>query len=114
MSWGDVDLAYRTLKDYYPTYIKKKNEQNIFVEGIYVDNELGRKFKEKGNIEKRKLRLLPSDQFPMTNEINIYDDKIFIISHKDLTGVIIQNKEIVETQRSIFKLGWAACQQYNK
>ena len=40
------------------------------------------------------------------NEINIYDDKVAIISHEDQIGVIIQNKNIADTQRSIFELGF--------
>lgn len=111
LAWANVDLAWKTLEDYYPTYIRKKNERNIVVQGIFVDTKMGRRFQDRGHIEKRTVRLIPADQFPMSNEINIYDDKVFIISHKDLTGVIIQNKEIADTQRSIFKLGWQMAQK---
>jgi len=114
LAWADIDLAWQTLEDYYPEYIRKKNERGIFVEGIFVDNEMGRVFKERGRTEKREVRLVPADQFPMSNEINIYDDKMAIISHKDLMGVIIQNKQIADTQRSIFALGWEAAGEHDK
>jgi sugar-specific transcriptional regulator TrmB len=105
-AWADVELAWNTLKDYYPSYIKKKNERNIFPVAIMVDNERARIFKEKASIEHRDVRLVPADKYPMSNEINIYDDKVSIISHRDMMGVIIQNREIADTQRSIFKMCW--------
>lgn len=114
LAWADIGLAWRTLEHYYPEYIRKKNERGILVEGIFVNNEMGRLFQKRGVPEKREVRLVPADEFPMSNEINIYDDKVAIVSHKDLMGVIIQNKEIADTQRSIFKLGWKAAREYEK
>ncbi len=106
-AWADVELAWNTLEDYYPTYIRRKNERNVKVDGVFVDNKIGRRFKSKGKIENREVYLIPEKDFPMSNEINIYDDKVAIISHKDLMGVIIQNREIADTQRSIYKIGKA-------
>ena len=50
--------------------------------------------------------LIPKEDYPFKNEINIYDDKIAIISHEDKMGVIIQNANIAETQRSIFNFAF--------
>ena len=80
----------------------------MLVHAILLNNKMGQVFKDREKAEKREVHLVPADKFPMSNEINIYDDKVAIISHKDLMGVIIQNKQIADTQRSIFKLGWDA------
>ena len=58
----------------------------------------------KGKEELRELYFIPRNEFPFKNEINIYDDKVAIISHEDNVGVILQNKNIADTQRSIHKL----------
>ena len=71
-------------------------------------------FDEKGKIVHlqdqqyyRKMRLIPEDQFNFTNEINIYDDKVSIISFKDeLIGMIIESNEISSSQRAIFDMCW--------
>ncbi len=63
-------------------------------------------FKKFGEAELREIYLIPKEKFPFRNEINIYDDKVAIISHEDEIGVIIQNKNIADTQRSIFELGF--------
>ena len=107
-TWGDGELAWNTLEDYYPKYVEKKNKQNIHVKAILVDNARGREFKSLAAKENREVKLISGDMFPMSNEINIYDDKIFMISHNDKMGVIIENAEMANTQRSIFELSWNA------
>lgn len=52
--------------------------------------------------------------FPFATEINIYNNKISIVtfSTKGLIGVIIENKEIYETLKSIFNLTWMTGGKY--
>lgn len=106
LTWMDASLAAGTvLKDYYPTYIKKKKQKNIWVRGIFTYDQEALKFKKSGPEELREVYLIPKKEFPFKNEINIYNDKVAIISHEDQMGVIIRNQNIADTQRSIFKLG---------
>ena len=115
LCWADVSLAVGTvLGDYYPSYVKKKVERKIFLRGIFCDDKLAREFKAKGKEELREVRLISKKKFPFKNEINIYDDKVAIISHEDKIGVIIQNKAIADTQRSIFELGWEYAKMLDK
>lgn len=107
LTWADVSLATQTvLKDYYPSYIKEKVKRNIWNRGIVVDEKFGRAYQSRGDLELRELYLIPKEDYPFKNEINIYDDKMVIISHKDLIGVVIQNKSIADTQRSIFNFAF--------
>lgn len=106
--WADAELATETvLADYYPTYIKKKVQKEIFAKAILGDDPRARLFKQSEKEELREVRLIPKDLFPFKNEINIYDDKVAILSHRDKVGIIIENKNIADTQRSIFQIGWA-------
>ena len=107
LCWADVEMAVGgLLKNYYPKYIAKKIKNNVYLRGILGDDELARRFKKEGKAELRDVRLIPKDKFPFKNEINIYDEKVAIISHQDKVGVIIQNKNIADTQRAIFEMGW--------
>lgn len=114
LCWADVKLAWDYLIDYYPTYIKKKNVRPIWVRGIFCDDSRARKFKELGNEEFREVYLIPKSKYPFKNEINIYDDKVAIISQKDKVGVIIQNQAISDTQKAIFHLGWDYARMLDK
>lgn len=106
LCWADVTEAVTSLKDYYPTYIAKKVKRKIFLRGIFCADKLAKRFQEHSKDEFREVHLIPKDRFPFKNEINIYDDKVAIISHADQMGIIIQNKNIADTQRSIFEFGF--------
>ncbi len=108
LCWANPELVMSLLSDYYPSYIKRKIERQIWLRGIFCFDNIGLKFQQKGKEELREVYLIPKKQFPFKNEINIYDDKVAIISHEDKTGVIIQNKNIADTQRAIFELGFVA------
>lgn len=107
LCWADVTEAVTTLREYYPTYIAKKVKRGIWVRGVVCADKMAQRFKDKGKEELRELYLVPKKDFPFRNEINIYDDKVAIISHEDKIGVIIQNKNIADTQKAIFRLGFA-------
>ena len=104
--WANPQIAMELLEDYYPYYVEKKVERKIWLRGIFCSDSIGEELKAKGKEELREVYLIPSEKFPFKNEINIYDDKVAIISHQDQIGIIIQNKNIADTQKSIFNLGF--------
>lgn len=105
--WADVSTAAQSvLSEYYPTYIRKKVDRELWVRGIVSDDPIARAFKARGDKELRELYLISKEDYPFKNEINIYDDKVAIISHADNVGVILQNANIATTQRSIHKLAF--------
>lgn len=105
--WADMTLITTTVfKNYWRTYIKKRVERGIRVRGILSFDKLALEFKRRSKEDLREVHLIPKDAFPFQNEINIYDDKVTMISHEDLLGIIIQNKRIAETQRSIFNFAF--------
>jgi len=114
LCWADISLAHKTLEEYYPLYIKKKNILNLFVRGIFTDDKKSKEFQKKEKLEKREIRLIPKENFPFKNEINIYNDTVSIISHKELIAIIIKSKDIADTQRSIFKFGWEYAELLSK
>lgn len=112
--WANPGIAMELLEDYYPSYVEKKVEKKIWLRGIFCYDKVGKEFQSKGRKELREVYLIPTEKFPFKNEINIYDDKVAIISHEDKVGVIIQNKNIADTQRSIFNLAFEYAKILNK
>lgn len=106
LCWADVELAVTSFKEYYPNYLKKRVEKGIFLKGIFCDDKFARDSKKRSEKELREVCLISKKDYPFKNEINIYDDKVAIISHKDKVGVIITNQNIADTQRSIFKFAF--------
>lgn len=93
--------------NYDEEYVAKRAKKKIFLRGICPKDKAGEIVKQQDNKYHRQFRLIPSEQFDFTNEINIYDDKVAIISFKDeLIGMIIESVEIANSQRAIFEMCW--------
>jgi len=89
-------------------YVKKRAKKQIHLRYLSKDTPTEREEKKKDKQLLRESRLLPAKTFGITNEINIYDDKISIITLKDeRIGIIIESKEISQTMRIIFELIWS-------
>lgn len=94
--------------NYDQEYIQERIRKGIFLKGIAPDDIKGIGVKKLDSVSLRETRLLPSEDFHFTNEINIYDNKVAITSfHNELIGILIESDEIADTQRDIFKMAWA-------
>lgn len=101
--WADMDQATSgPLEDYYPKYIRKRVKNKIYVRAVFVKNKVGEVLASIGKSQLREAYLVSREDLPIRNEINIYADKIAIISHQDEVGVILQNKFMADSQRAIF------------
>lgn len=93
--------------NYDEEYVAKRAEKKIFLKGISPKDKAGEIVKTEDGKYHRECRLIDSDQFDFTNEINIYDNKVSIISFKnELIGMIIESAEIANSQRAIFEMCW--------
>lgn len=94
-------------------YVEERVKRGIRLRGIAPDDNAGRSVHGADHDHLREIRLVPASEFDFTNEINIYDHKVAICSFdsglhgdKDMFGVIIESKEVAETQRQIFEMAW--------
>ncbi len=72
---------------------------------IAKDGPKGRLIKDKDQQQLRKTRLVPDIDFE--TEINIYENKVSLISfRKPYAAVIIEDKAIAQTMKSIWNLVW--------
>jgi sugar-specific transcriptional regulator TrmB len=111
---GDEILAYSSaesihkyfgdeyVKNYLANRVSKGITQRAIVE--YSPEALGHKTNDAK--ESRRTFLVDKEKFPFSNEINIFENKILILSYKDFLGVLIESSEIAKTQRAIFELAW--------
>lgn len=107
------------IRVHWPTYdedyVTQRANKQIHLRGIAPDDEHGRMVHSRDTENFREIRLISKEKFNFTNEINIYDNKVAIISFKDeLIGMIIESPEIANTQRAIFKMTWEFCDLMQK
>lgn len=88
-------------------YVKKRAQKNIPLRYITKDTPQERQERQKDSELLRQSRLLPPHSFSISNEINIYDNKVSIITLKEeKIGVLIESQEIARTMRIIFEVLW--------
>lgn len=93
--------------EYDEQYVSKRVKKKIHLKGIAPEDEYGKRVHSQDKSTYREIRLVPTDRYDFTNEINIYDNKVAIVSlHDELIGMIIESPEIAKTQRSIFQMAW--------
>lgn len=94
-------------------YVAERVKRGIRLRGIAPDDAAGKRVHGEDRERLREIRLVSAREFDFTNEINVYDSKVAICSFdsglrgdQDMFGVIIESKEVAETQRQIFEMAW--------
>lgn len=107
--WGCADIERVNVE--FPEYLKRelipmRIKNRWLAKSVFVDNEHGRALKAGDKGELRESYLVPGGAYPMPAEIDVYDDKITMISFEkgEFVGLVIQNGAFAETLRSMFKL----------
>jgi len=113
-AYASVRDMHKALPNYFPDYYHRRAKKKIFINAILpaTKEAIERKLFDKA--EARKSRLVPIDKFNFSPEINIYDNKVAIMSLAEEFGVIIESKEIAEAQKKIFSLAWETAKQFDK
>lgn len=119
---GSQILAYATGEGYYDSdpvfikeYLRQRVRKKISVKAIGPDSEINRSYVDQDKDQLRQTLLVPADKFPFTNEIDIYGNKVAIISLQgELLAVIIESESIAKTQWAIFELAWLGAEKFKE
>jgi sugar-specific transcriptional regulator TrmB len=102
----------KTIRNYWPEYdveyVAQRVKKKIYLRGISPHDEYGEEVVAANKSSHREIRLVPPTEFSFANEINVYDDKVSIISfgQDEIVGMIIESHEVADTQRAIFMMAW--------
>lgn len=101
----------KEIRDFWPEYdteyVADRVKRQIYLRGIAPDDDYGKEVQTENAKMFREIRLIPNDKYNFGNEINIYDNKVAIISFQyEPIGMIIESAEIASTQRAIFEMVW--------
>ncbi|EKD47864.1 MAG: transcriptional regulator, TrmB [uncultured bacterium] len=107
LNYADSKGIRQMWPEYDIEYVEKRVKRKIYLRGISPADEHGKKVKAEDWNNYREIRLVDSNEFDFSNEINIYDNKVAIVSFSPTPlGMIIENESIALTQRAIFKMAW--------
>jgi len=110
---GGEILAYVTIEtpkalgEYTIDYVTRRAKKGIRLRGIYNDSPEIRKYLIHNKEQLRESKIISEKEMPLENEINIYSNKMIIITYRpEPFGVLIESKEVADTQRAIFEMAW--------
>lgn len=109
-AYASVRDMHAALPDYFPAYYERRSKKGITIRAILPATPEAIERARHDKQEARESILVPADQFDFSPEINIYDDKVAIMSLGEEFGVIIESKEIATAQKKIFELAWLGAQ----
>ncbi len=104
--FAKYEELHGTLKTYFPEYYRRRATKGIFGRALITDTPLARERKKHDKEEAREIRLVPKDKFDISPEIDIYDNKVMIVSWREKLGIIIESGEIADAMKKIFDLVW--------
>jgi len=112
---GSEFLAFTSLEDIYnvipesyrKSYLKRRSAKKISVRVIVKEDDFSKAYIGENKKEYRKTLAIKKEQFPLSNEINIYKNKVAILSFGDeKIGIIIESRQIAESMKAIFNVMW--------
>ncbi len=93
-------------QDFIDSYIKRRLRRKILVKILLPNTEANHIFSKKSKAELREVRFLENDKFPIPNEIMVCDNKVILLSFSAQIGVIVEDKDIALSLKSIWQLLW--------
>ncbi|MEK9133124.1 MAG: helix-turn-helix domain-containing protein [Patescibacteria group bacterium] len=94
-------------KQYDKWFVKKRAQKRIPLRYIAKESPVEKQEEKKDPKFLRKSRHFPAGSFDISNEINIYDGKVSIITLKnEKIGLLIQSDEIYRSMKILFELLW--------
>ena len=91
---------------YVTNYIRKRVEKNIKIKVIAPSDEGSIEIISKDREQLRESLIIPKEEYYFAVEIDIYDNKVLMVSWKENFAVLIESKEIADTHRNAFRIGW--------
>ena len=105
LAYANVKTMHDTLPDFFPEYYKQRTKKRIPIRALFVDNELGRKRIKRNQAELRKSKFIPQGN-TFSPEMNIYNNKVMVVSWQEQMAYIIESQELSDLQRTTFELLW--------
>lgn len=92
-------------------YVTERVKIGISMRFIAPDNPETMEYIKQDKKQKRQTRAVPAELFPFSAEVDIYGNKVAIITlGKEMAAVILESEDIAKTFRMFFELSWRGTQ----
>ena len=104
-AYANMDSIVRAMGEDFERYLKQRIALNIHARAIAPENETWRQRALQSKAELRDVRFIRSGA-EYSPEINIFDDRVLMISWKENFAVLISSKDFAHAQRVIYDELW--------
>jgi hypothetical protein len=112
LAYASVEHQYAFYPGYFPEYYERRTELSIPVKCILAYSKDSFRIRNLDEEQIRKTYIVPS-RFAISPEINVYGNKIAIMSLKEKFGVIIESKEVADAFSKLFELAYERAKEYD-
>jgi hypothetical protein len=105
-SYSSIESMQKALPNKFPEYYKRYNQDLENIRSIIPHTELAKEMAKSSDAKTSTLTLIDKEKFSFTPEINIYDNKIALLSCQEKFGIIIESEELASAFKKIFELSW--------
>lgn len=104
-AYADIGSIVSSMGKDFDAYLKRRVKKKIHARAIAPDTKVWRTWAKRGRQDLRDVRFMRpgSEYFP---EINIYDDRVLMISWREQFAVLMTSRDFAHTQRVIFDELW--------
>lgn len=113
LACASVENQHNFSPGYFPAYYNRRTKKGISLRCFLADTPDSRRIQSLDKAHIRTTYLIPK-KFQISPEINIYDNKVAIMSLKEKFGAIIESDEIADAFRKMFELAYERAEQYDR
>ncbi|MBU1164169.1 hypothetical protein KKA15_01230 [Patescibacteria group bacterium] len=111
--FGSLLTVYENFKNMFDLFEERINSNKIKMAKDFIGNSQWEINYAKNNQRaNHEIRISP---LPVEIDFSLFEDKVAILSHQDnLYAVVIQDKKIVESFKSLYELAWSSVEKVKK
>ncbi len=108
LCFSNAQGLYTEVKRLEDWYVSERVKRGINMRFIAPDNPETLVYIKQDKKQKRQSRTVPQEFFPFYAEVDIYANKLAILSldQQEPIAIIIESEAVAKTQRMIFELAW--------
>ncbi|MBI5152302.1 hypothetical protein HZA39_02110 [Candidatus Peregrinibacteria bacterium] len=113
LAFCSVEYGHSFMPGYIPEYYGRRAGRGIHLDSIVAYTKESFRTKELDEKHLRESKIVPL-KYQISIEINIYDDKVAIMSLKEKFAAIIESKDVAEAFRHLYELAYERAAQYDE
>jgi sugar-specific transcriptional regulator TrmB len=106
LAWASFDANRKAMPRYFKNYYERRAKKKIAMRSIHPATALAKAHLPLNRKQLRTVMLVPEKEFSINPEIQIYNNKVSVVSWKEKIAVLIESEEIASALRSVFELCW--------